>query len=120
MNSLERTTAISVDKFEWASVMYWLIHLGNLARLSARANRCRKCVRNGHSTSCPAAYLVRKHHQPPIRFTSQYTSNTLRSMTHGIESEVIVFLNSVVITKELKSGLRSSVSSARLICEKRR
>lgn len=40
IKSLDNVSAISVDKFEAVSVMYWFIQRGNLARLSARANRC--------------------------------------------------------------------------------
>lgn len=40
INCLDRASAMSVDSFECDSVMYWLIHFGNFARLSARANRC--------------------------------------------------------------------------------
>ena len=40
MNSLETVKAMSVERFEAVSVMYWLIQRGSFARLSARANRC--------------------------------------------------------------------------------
>jgi hypothetical protein len=39
MKSLESVRAKSVERFDPVSVMYWLIHRGSLARLSARANR---------------------------------------------------------------------------------
>jgi hypothetical protein len=39
MKSFESVSAISVERFEAVSVMYWFIHRGSLERLSARANR---------------------------------------------------------------------------------
>ena len=42
MKSFDRVIAISVDRLDAVSVMYWLIQRGSFARLSARANLC--CV----------------------------------------------------------------------------
>lgn len=39
MKARERAIAMSVESLEWDSVIYWLIHFGSLARLSARAKR---------------------------------------------------------------------------------
>ena len=40
MNCFESVSAMSVDRFDAVSVMYWLIQRGSFARLSARANLC--------------------------------------------------------------------------------
>ena len=40
MKIFESTIAMSVERFDAVSVIYWLIQRGSFARLSARANRC--------------------------------------------------------------------------------
>jgi hypothetical protein len=51
--------------------------------------------------------LIRKDHQPPICLSSQYTTDTLSGMTHGIERQIVGFLNPMGVSKELESGLRA-------------
>lgn len=51
-------------------------------------------------------YLVGEYHQSPVGLTTQYTSHTLCSMSHRIESEVVILANSVIITQELEPGFQ--------------
>jgi hypothetical protein len=65
-----------------------------------------RIARGVSSESAPSVdrtHLVGKDHETPIGFTTQNTSYTLCGMSHGIESEVIVFSYPVIIPKEFES-----------------
>ena len=49
--------------------------------------------------------LVGKNHQTIIRFSSQYSSNTLSRMPHSVESKEIILPNSIRVAKEFQSSL---------------
>lgn len=54
------------------------------------------------------AYLVRKDHQTPIRFSSQYSPDTLSRMSHRVERQVIILLDSMVVAQEFESRFEDS------------
>lgn len=47
--------------------------------------------------------LVSEHHETPVGLSSQDTTDTLCGMSHGVESEVVVLPDPVVVAKELKA-----------------
>ena len=87
MKSFDRVIAISVDRLDAVSVMYWLIQRGSFARLSARANLCCVAVSRGRAKRRRRRYLVRKHHEPPVRLSAQDTPDALRGVPHRVEAE---------------------------------
>jgi hypothetical protein len=64
-----------------------LIHRGSLARLSARAKRWAEQFINRGQLLKRTFYLVGKHHQAPVSFPAENTTNALSGVSHGVETK---------------------------------
>jgi hypothetical protein len=126
----ESAIAMSVESFECDSVMYWLIHLGSFARLSARAKRWNKDPRQHSQKEFLISSqngkmhkewtdLVGKDHESPVGLSSQDSSDTLGGMSHRVEGEVVGLLDPMRVTQELESGLGKSMGRERSVSRRK-
>ena len=115
MNCFDSVSAMSVDRFDAVSVMYWLIHRGSLARLSARANRCARRRSRARQQPIQRTYgagektnLIGEHHEPPVGLSAQDTPDALCGVPHGVEAQELGFANSVGVSQVLQPRLQNA------------
>ena len=113
---------MSVERFVSGSLIDCPIHFGNFARCQQpKSAFAPPPERPTHLVSfCESLQtiksvssrrreertnLVGENHQSIIRLSSQYSSDTLRSMTHRVERKKVVLPDTVRVSKELQSSL---------------